>query len=167
MHLRTVFHSLNILLCATVLSASLGAQTDRTITIRMIDGRTGKLITASNFLVRIDHDPTIHANWVAQNEDGSGKLTLPRTATLLSIQGTFDSATQIYLNCDAARDKDKIGDHWYDLPTIWDTGVTAPNGCVKPRVATKLKIAAKPGEFIFYVRKRNVFAQAEEDLADR
>jgi hypothetical protein len=133
----------------------------------MLDSKTGKLIVASNYLVRINHDQTVHANWVAQNDDGSGKLTLPRTAALLSIQGTYDTAEQIYLNCDAAGEKDKTGDHWYDLATILATGIAAPNGCVKPREAAKLKITVKPGEFIFFVRKRSMFEQTREDFSDR
>jgi hypothetical protein len=133
----------------------------------MLDGKTGKLIVASNYLVRVNHDQTIHANWVAQNEDGSGKLTLPQTAALLTIQGTYDSAEEIYFNCDAAGEKDKISAHWYDLATILATGIAAPDGCVKPREAAKLKIAAKPSEFIFFVRKKNMFEQVQEDLTDR
>jgi hypothetical protein len=166
MHPRTAFRSLLLLLCSAALCGSLSGQT-KTITIRMLDGKTGKLIVASNYLVRIDHDQTVHADWVAQNEDNSGKLTLPRTAALLSIQGTYDSAEQVYVNCDAAGEKNKTSAHWYEITAILATGVAALNGCVKPREAEKLKIAAKPGEFIFYVRKRNMFEQAKDDFSDR
>jgi hypothetical protein len=164
---RGTAHFFILMLCATALCGLLRAQTDRAITIRMIDGKTGKLIVASNYLVRIDHIPAVHANWVVQNEDGSGKLTLPRTAALLSIQGTYDKAEELYSNCDAAHDKDKTVDYWYDLATILASGVAAPNNCVKPREADKLKVAVKPGEFIFYVRKKNMFEQAREDFSDR
>jgi hypothetical protein len=175
MHPRTAFRSLTLLLCAAALCASLSAQTERTITItiRMLDARTGKLIAASNYLVRIDHDQTVHANWVTQNEDGSNKLTLPLPARLLTIQGTYDSATELYLNCDATGDKDKTAGHWYEVEKILTAGVAAPNGCAKPRAAAKLSadtkkmMAAKPGEFVFFVRKRNMLEQAEEDFADR
>jgi hypothetical protein len=166
------FRSFLLLLSAVALCGSLCAQSERTITIRMIDGKTGKLIEASNYQVRIDHDQTVHANWVAQNEDGSGKLTLPRTAQLLTIQGTFDSAEQIYLNCDAAGEKGKTA-RWYDIAEILAKGVVAPNECitprkaVKPKIAAKLKMEAKPGEFIFFVRKRNMLEQAQEEFADR
>lgn len=160
-------------LCTAALSAFLCAQTERVITIRMIDGRTGKLVAISNYLVRVDHEQTVHANWVTQNEDGSGKLTLPRKASLLSIQGTYESAEQIYLNCDVAGDKNKHGDHWYDIATILSTGVSTPNGCAKPHDAAKLStdarqmMVAKPGEFVFFVRKRNMLEQTQEDFADR
>ena len=60
------------------LCGCLFAQSEKTITIRMLDGKTGKPIEASGFLVRVDHEQTVHADWVVQNEDGTGKLTLPR-----------------------------------------------------------------------------------------
>jgi hypothetical protein len=167
MHPRTALCSLILLLCVVALCGSLRAQTGPTIIIRMLDAKTGKQIAASNYLVRIDHDQAIHANWVVQAEDGVSKLTLLRTAALLTMQGTYDSAEQIYLNCDAAGDKDKTSAHWYDVAAILATGVAAPNGCVSSREAAKLKIAAKPGEFIFFVRKRNIFEQAREDFGDR
>ncbi len=166
MHPRTLFRSLTLLLCAAALCASVGAQT-ATITIRMLDGKSGKLISTSNYLVSVDHNPAVHADWVTLNEDGSGKLTVPRTALQLQIQGTYDSAEQIYLSCDAAGEKDKAAAHWYGIAAILATGIVAPNGCVKPREAAKLKIAAKPGEFIFYVRKRNMLEQAKDDFEDR
>jgi hypothetical protein len=173
MHSRTAFRSLTLLLCAAALCASLSAQTQRTIIIRMLDGRTGKLIAASNYLVRIDHDQSVHANWVAQSEDGPNKLTMPSTARLLTIQGTYDSAMLLYFNCDAAGDKDKTADHWYEVAKILATGVAAPNACAKPRDAAKLSadakkmMAAQPGEFVFFVRKRNMLEQAKDDFADR
>jgi len=162
-----------LFLCVVALTASLYAQTERTITVRMLDGRTGKLIAASNYQVRIDHNQTVHVNWVTQNEDGSSKLTLPLKASLLSIQGTYDSAEQIYLSCDTTGDKNKQGDHWYDVATILSTGVAAPNSCIKFHEAAKLsmdakqRMVAKPGEFVFFVRKRNMFEQAQEDFTDR
>jgi hypothetical protein len=161
------------LLSIATYSVLLSAQTERTITIRMLDGRTGKPVAASNFQVRIDHNQTIHANWVTQNEDGSTKLTLPRTAILFTIQGTFDSAEQLYLNCDVAGAKEKQGDRWYEVATILSSGVAAPNGCAKPHDAAKLSpeakqmMVAKPGEFVFFVRKRNMLEQAQEDFTDR
>ncbi|MFZ1087192.1 MAG: hypothetical protein WAN35_19690 [Terracidiphilus sp.] len=173
MHPRTAFRSLLLLLCAAALSASLSAQTARTITVRMLDGRTGKLIVASNFLVRIDHDQTLHADWMTQNEDGTSKLTLPQKAALLTIQGTFDSSTELYLNCDATGGKDKTADHWYEIAKILATGVATANSCAKPHDAAKLtadakqRMVAKPGEFVLFVRKRSMMEQAQEDFGDR
>ena len=167
MYSRTAFRFLIFLLCIAALCGAIGAQAQRTIVIRMIDGKTGKLIEASNYLVRVDRDQTVHANWVTQNEDGTNKLTLPQTATLLAIQGTYDNSMLLYLNCDSAGEKDKTVDHWYEISAILATGLAAPNACLKPRDAAKFKIAAKPGEFIFFVRKKNMLEQAKDDFADR
>jgi len=167
MHPRTAFRSLLFLLCAIALCVSASAQTATTITIRLLDGKTGKLIVASNFLVRIDHDQTVHANWVTQNDDGSNKLTLPKNATLLTFQATYDSAEQIYISCDASAEKNKVGDHWYDVATILSTGIAAPDECVKPREVAKFKIVVKPGELVFFVRRRTLIEQAREDFSDR
>lgn len=166
MHPRTLFRSLILLLCAAALCASLGAQSERTITLRLLDGKTGKPIVVSNFLVRINHDPTVHANWATQNEDGSYKLTLPGTATLLTLQATYDSAEEIYLNCDAAGEKSKADAHWYDLATILSTGLAATDGCIRPRQAAKFKVAAKPGEFVFFARRKSILEEASDDFSD-
>jgi len=156
-----------LVFCALALGSFLTAQTATTFTIRLLDGRTGKQVVVSNFLVRIDHDQTIHADWVVPNEDGSYKLTLPQTAKLLTFQATYDSAERIFINCDSVAAKNHVGGNWYDVATILSTGVTAPNGCVRPREAAKLKIAAKPGELIFFVRNKTMIEQSREDFSDR
>ena len=53
------------------LCGQLRAQSEKTITIRMIDTRTGVLIASSNYLVRINHQEEVHGNWVKQGEDGA------------------------------------------------------------------------------------------------
>jgi hypothetical protein len=143
------------------------AQTGKTITLRMLDGKTGKLITTTTFLVRVDHEPAVHADWVAPNEDGTGKLTVPKSASLLSIRGTYDSSMVIYVNCDSAGEKMNRIDRWYSIAEILNLGVAAPNSCVKPAEAAKLKPAAKPGEFVFFVRKQNWREQMQEDESPR
>jgi hypothetical protein len=153
----------------------LHAQTGKTITVRMLDGKSGKLITTSTYLVRVDHEPIVHADWVTPNEDGTGKLSVPRSASLLSIQGTYDTSMTIYVNCDSASEKTNPIDRWYSIAEIFSLGVAAPNDCVKPAEAAKFKPlaklkpvatstpAAKPGEFVFYVRKQNWREQMRED----
>jgi hypothetical protein len=155
------------------------AQTGKTITVRMLDGKTGKLIETSTYLVRIDHDPAVHADWVVQNEDGTGKLTLPPSASLLSIQATYDSSMMIYVNCDMAGEDANPGSHWYSIAEILTTGIAAPNGCIKPAEDAKIKLlnklkpvikpapATKPGEFVFYVRKQNWREKIREDESAR
>jgi hypothetical protein len=143
------------------------AQTDKTITIRMLDSKTGILIASSDFLVRINHEQTVHGNWVLKNEDGSGKLTLPNVATALSIRATYDSTTMIYVNCDADKDLGSSDhapalDRWYKVSDIVELGVVAPNGCGGKKVSDKLQVIAKPGEFVFFVRKLNAKEQFQE-----
>jgi carbohydrate-selective porin OprB len=142
------------------------AQAQKTITVRMLDSRTGKLIVTSDFLVRINNEQTVHANWITQNQDGSGKLTLPDNATVVSIRATYDSTTAFYINCDAnkdrgAADQDASRDRWYKVADILALGVVAPDGCGK-KIPDKLQVVAQPGEFIFYVRKRNPLEQFQD-----
>lgn len=129
----------------------------RTITVRMIDSRTGLLISTENFLVRVDHKKEQHGDWTEKNEDGTSKLTLPGAVELISIHATYDYATQTYSNCDVNKDHGG-SDHapkpdvWYSVEAILATGVVAPNDCVGKKVPEKLQLVAKPGEFIFFVR---------------
>ena len=176
---RLTHRVLTLLVCMAALGGLLCAQAGKTITVRMLDGKTGKLIETSTFLVRVDHEPTVHADWVAPNEDGTGKLTLPRIASLLSIQATYDSSMMIYVNCDTAGEDANTVDRWYSIAEILTLGVAAPNGCVKPAEAAKLKLltklkpvakpasVAKPGEFVFYVRKQNWREHIREDESPR
>jgi hypothetical protein len=143
------------------------AQPQQTITIRMLDGRTGKLIPTSDFLVRVNQEKTVHANWVTLNEDGTGKLTVPGDATALSVRATYDNTMSVFVNCDTdsghkRSDKEPTPDRWYKVSDILALGVVAPSGCGGKKVSDKLQVVAKPGEFIFFVRKRNSLEQFEE-----
>ncbi|MGA2559728.1 MAG: hypothetical protein ABSF17_08620 [Terracidiphilus sp.] len=154
-------------LCLAAFSSSLHAQNEKTITIRMLDTKTGVLIATSNFLVRVNHLEEVHADWVKQNEDGTGKLTLPADAEQVSIRATYESATRIYVNCDAEKDHGSADhaaspDHWYSAKSILTSGVVAPNDCVGKKVPERLQVVAKPGEFVFFVRPQN----AREQMRD-
>jgi hypothetical protein len=145
----------------------LGAQTGKTITLRMIDGKTGRLIATTDFLVRIDHQETAHANWVTLNDDGTGKLTVPGDASLLSIQASYDSSTSLFVNCDSNNDykassQGYVRDRWYNVSEILAKGIVAPNDCIGKKVPEKLQLFAKPGEFVFFVRRMN----AREEFKD-
>jgi hypothetical protein len=139
---------------------SLHAQAQRTITIRMIDVRTGHPIETTDFLVQVNHEKTEHANWVEQKEsDGPIQITVPPDATEIQIRGKYDNSMSIYVNCDTelerktARGAD-IPDHWYPLADILAKGLVAPDGC-KSKETGKQDYIAKPGEFVFFVRKHN------------
>jgi hypothetical protein len=146
-----------IAVCLAAFCISICAQTEKTVTVRMLDSRTGLLIASSNYLVRIDHRQEEHGNWIVKNEDGSGNLTLPPDAELVSIHATYESAMLIYANCDADKDRGTAEhapsqEHWYPVATILSSGIVAPNGCVGKKVPEKLQVIAKPGEFVFFVR---------------
>jgi hypothetical protein len=135
--------------CFAALCACLHAQTEGTISIRLLDGKTGLPVKASNFLVRIDHHDTIHSEWVKINDDGSVIVTLPADAKEISVKATYDMSMATYINCDAAKQTDKERNLWYPVSIILKAGVVAPNEC------GKTDFLAKPGEFIFFVRKRD------------
>lgn len=129
------------------------AQTAKTITILMLDGKTGKPIIPSNFLVRIDHLNTIHNESVRINDEGLGTAAVPASATFFSVQATYGESMDYYVNCDAAMQKDVRTIHWYSIADILTTGVNAPNECYKGKYVETTHLDPKPGVFVFYVRK--------------
>jgi hypothetical protein len=142
------------------LSGSAHAQTAASITVRMLDSKTGHLIATSNFLVRVNHLQEQHGDWIKQNEDGTGNLTLPANSEVISVHATYDSATHVYANCDADKDHGSADhaaalDRWYPVAQILSAGVVAPNECVGKKVPERLQVVAKPGEFVFFVRPLN------------
>ena len=130
------------------LCASLHAQTENSIHIRLLDGKTGLPVKASNYLVRIDHHDTTHNEWVHMNDDGTVVVTLPSDAQLVAVKATYEMSMETYINCDAAKETDKERDIWYPISQILQSGMVAPNECGQTHYT------AKPGEFIFFVRKR-------------
>jgi len=164
---RTIRRVFSLFVCMAALCGSLYSQTGKTITVRMLDGRTGKLISPSNYLIRVDHEQTVHANWVVQNEDGTGKLTVPSGATVFTIQATYDSATSYYVDCDAIKnhetsDHEPSLDRWYKIADILASGVVARNDCAGKKLPEKLQAFAKPGEFVFFVRRQNWLEQMRD-----
>jgi hypothetical protein len=130
----------------------------RVITLRMMDGRTGKRIATNDFIVRINHQATPHNNWIEQNEDGAARVTLPPEAETISIHASYDDTTQTYVNCDAsdartsARQPASL-EHWYSVAGILASGIVAQNNCIGKKVPDKLQVVAEAGQFIFFVRK--------------
>jgi hypothetical protein len=145
------------LLFVAALCGSLPAQTMKTITVRVLDSRTGRLIATPDYLVQINHEDAVHANWVTKNEDGTGKMTVPENATVVAVQARFDIGMSIFINCDDTRDGQNPIARWYAVSDILTTGVAAPNGC------GKRKAVAKPGEFVFFVRKESWREQMKDD----
>jgi hypothetical protein len=144
------------LLCVASLSAILHAQSPNTISVRLLDGKTGLPVKASNYLVRVDHHDTVHNEWVKINDDGTVIVTLPADAKEFSVKATYDMSMETYINCDAAKQAKRERNIWYPVSIILKSGVVAPNEC------GKTDFVAKPGEFIFFVRKRNLRDRPED-----
>ena len=134
---------------AVALCATLHAQSQNIVHIRILDGKTGLSVDASNFLVRIDHHRTMHNEWVHIDDDGTVTVTLPASAKEIALKATYDLSLQTYINCDIAKEDNKERDVWYPISAILQSGVVTRNEC------GKTNYTAKPGEFIFFVRKRN------------
>jgi len=135
--------------CVAAFCASLHAQTDNTIQILLRDGKTGLPVTASNYLVRINHDKTVHNEWVHIADDGTVTVTLPEDAKEISIKATYNMSMDTYINCDAAKESDKEREIWYSVADILKTGIVAPNEC------SKTSYKPQPGQFTFFARKRS------------
>lgn len=142
------------LLCVALLLAMPSrGQSPKTITILMLDGKTGKPVVPNNLLVRLDHLDTIHNEALQLNSDGSGKVIVPASASFFSVQGTYHNSLEIYINCDAGREKDTTTLHWYSVADIVNSGVITPDECYKGKYTDDFGITPKPGEFIFFVRE--------------
>lgn len=156
-------HPAALLLFAVALAVPLPAQQQpRTLTILMLDGKTGHPIVPSNFLIRFDHRNATRNDTLAIDDDGIGTVTLPPGATYIAVQGTFNGSMDIYVNCDAAMQKDISTLHWYSVADILSTGVAAPNECYKAKYAEATHTPLTPGKFVFYVRKSNWHESAPE-----
>jgi len=160
--LRRTLRRVTFLFCMAACCGCLLAQTEKTITIRILDGKTGKPVETTGFQVRVDHEALIHSDWVVQSEDGANKLAVPKGASLLSIRGTYDNSMQIYVNCDSVVEKANPITRWYAISDILTSGVVVPNGCGKPSDQAKVKPVAKPGEIVLLVRRMTTREQWRE-----
>jgi len=130
------------------------------ITVRVLDGKTGEKISPNNLEARINRQQSYHIEWVKMNDDGTVQLTLPDNATALSVRATYANSIDYYVNCDMARQKDTSAESWYPVKDILTDGLAIPNDCVKAKDADKVKVEAKPGELVLFVRKLNWKEQA-------
>ena len=142
------FRILPRLAMTAFLCACLHAQTASTISIQIRDGKSGLPVKASNFLIRADRHDTIHPEWVKIDDDGTVLVTIPAGVKEISVKATYEMGMSTYINCDVVKETDKERDIWYPVSLIVKNGVVAPNECART------EFDAKPGEFIFFVRKR-------------
>jgi len=141
--------ALCLLLCMVLMCGAAYPQTNRTISIRMLDSQTGKIIASSEFQVWIDHAVGTNRQWVQPSKEGVGEITLPPNASVIAVHAQYGQAKFFYANCDSVKDGGAHTDHWYFISEIVSSGVAAPNYC------SKLTVVAKPGEFIFFVRPQH------------
>jgi hypothetical protein len=138
----------------------LHAQSGKTIALRIFDGKTGRPLVPTGYQVRVDHQNTLHPDWVKQNDDGTAQLTIPADAGVVALHLAYDNSMEIYINCDA--EKNSFGDVWYPVAQIMSKGYVAANGCGKAKVNEKYKTTAAPGELILFVREKNWKERAKD-----
>lgn len=142
-------------LCVPLICAQQSQRQPRTITLIMVDGKTGRTMIPDNFVIRFDHRDAIRNETLTLNDDGTGKLKLPADAKLISVQGAYHNNIDLYINCDAGMEKDTSTLHWYPISDILSNGLSTPNECFKGKYAKTTAIPPVPGELIFYVREPN------------
>jgi hypothetical protein len=143
-------------LCAALAFATLcvlvSAQERKTVTIIMVDGKTGKPIKPANYIIRFDYHDATRNEVLHLDDEGVGTVYVPTEASMISVQGTYRASMDIYINCDADMQKDNSTLHWYNIGDIVTSGTVAPNECYKGKYAEATRLGPKPGTFIFYVR---------------
>jgi hypothetical protein len=144
-----------LLACALLFSSLAAAQSGPTITIRILDGKTGEPINPTNLLIRVDHKDEPYNEGLKLNGADPATAVLPPSATLLSVQGAYSESMDLYVNCDADMGKSEGPLRWYLIADILKTGMVAPDQCYKGRYAGRMHITVKPGEFVFFVRTHN------------
>jgi hypothetical protein len=154
--------ALILLTGAFLLSAQAPKNKPVTVTVRIFDGHSGERIVPDNVQVRVDRLSAAHIEWVQLADDGTATLTLPASTTSISVHGTYADSTEYYVNCDVSKQRNSARDAWYPLATVLSEGLVMPNECDKARNTRDLKFEAKPGEFVIFVRKRNLRDRAEE-----
>ena len=136
-------------------AAKAWAQTRNVIHVRVFNGKTGELVKPSILMVRINHLGANHSDWIRKNYNGSVDVSLPWNASDVAIQATYDASTEVFINCDAAKQHNTSNLHWYKVKEIVKTGLIMQNDCKRSRHAEMPKLDKKSGEFVLFVRKRN------------
>jgi hypothetical protein len=161
--LRLVTRMLLVTALTATFCGALQAQNSNKITIRILDSKTGHPVQPTGYLIRVDHQTIIHGDWVKQNEDATGELSVPVDASVVSIHSSYDNSMDIYINCDADKPKEVPQEIWYSISDILTSGIVSLDNCVKARQAAKIKVPdPKPGEIVLFVRPKNWREQAAD-----
>ena len=138
---------------ALLLSSLAAAQTGPTVSIRILDAKTGTPISPSNLLIHVDHRDEPFNEGLKLNGVDPATAVLPPGATLLAVEGAYNGSTEVYVNCDTDTGKDSTGTlKWYSIADILKTGIVTANLCYRGKYQHKLNISPVPGEFVFFVR---------------
>jgi len=140
---------------APVQPAPAAIQPGPTITIRVLDSKTGQPLRPTNLLIHINHNDEPRNDGLKLNDDFTSTAVLPLDAKVLSIEGAYDQSTLVYINCDTDTGRDGGMLKWYSIAEIVKTGIVTDNLCYKGKYQHKLKVSPVPGEFVFYVRTHN------------
>jgi hypothetical protein len=140
---------------APVQTAPVPVQAPPTITIRILDSKTGEPLSPSNLLIRVDHQDEPFNEGLKLNGSDPATAVLPPNAKLFSAQGAYSSSMEVYVNCDTDTGKDSGTLKWYSIADILKTGIVTQNLCYKGKYQHRLNISTVPGEFVFFVRTHN------------
>lgn len=159
-----MFRQLLCTILLTLIAGAAFAQAGNTLTVRVVDGKTGEKVTPDNLQVKFkSNGKVMEKSWVKQEEDGTTEVKIPDGATSISLKATYESSTSFYVNCDVAKQKDTTGETWYPVADILSSGIKIPDDCVKEKDAGKITVDVKPGEFVLFVRKKNWLENGTQD----
>lgn len=147
--------TLFLLLVVAAMCIASQAQTDRQVTVRMLDSDTGEPIISSDLEVWADHVIAVDLTRGKPNKDGIATAVLPTTSSVVAVHAQYDR-DMYYANCDAEKDQLQFTGHWYSVAEILAKGVAAPNLC------NSRKATAKKGEFVFFVRRQHWWERMRE-----
>jgi hypothetical protein len=141
-------------LSLTIACMATQSRAQKTITVRVLDGRSGEKITPNNIEVHINRKLANHVEFVKMNDDGTAELTLPADATSFALRATYANSMDYYVNCDVARQKDTSVETWFPVDDALKDGIVMQDECRKSK--DMQPASAKPGELVLYVRKRGI-----------
>ena len=137
--LRTVF-GLFLAAAGYMIQEPVQPSPARTITIRLLDSRSGKPLVSNDVEIVIERH-TRHIVYAKTSADGIAIAQIPSETSELSVYAQ-QNGWYLY-RCDFAKGKELP---FYDLNQILNHGIAANNGCSR-RMAP-----AKPGEITLFLR---------------
>ena len=140
----------------TAFCVALNAQAVQTISIRLLDGKTGLPVKASNFLVRVDHNDTVHQRLGQDQRRWHRSRHSPRRRQRDLRQGHLRMGMDTYVDCDAAKESDKERNIWYPVSTILAPGSSRPTSAARPiqRQARRVRLLCPQARLARSIRIR-------------